>query len=122
MDAHNTLLCYCCFCTFNSIQQKKSKKGKYIIFGFTAPPEEYESTINRVQTWDANHDDDKNMINFGVIEPYTEDLSKLANYLADGKINPLVYDRIPLTEASRAHQLLESGAVTGKIVLISKLQ
>jgi len=62
--------------------------------------------------------ENREVINYGVIEPYDEDLSTLAGLLAAGKINPIVHERIPLQEASRAHQLLESGEVAGKIVLI----
>ena len=91
--------------------------GKYIVFGSTYHPKDYEHLWEKIQNWNEDHDDDKIMINFSIIEPYTEDLSKLANYLASGKINPLVHERIPLAEAARAHQLLESGAVAGKIVL-----
>jgi len=92
--------------------------GKYIVFGSTYHPRDYDHLWEKVQNWNADHADDKNMINFSIIEPYTEDLSKLANYLASGKINPLVHERIPLAQAMRAHQLLESGAVVGKIVLM----
>jgi NADPH:quinone reductase-like Zn-dependent oxidoreductase len=41
----------------------------------------------------------------------------LFNYLADNKIKPHIYERIPLAEAARAHQLLESGKVQGKLIL-----
>jgi NADPH:quinone reductase len=37
--------------------------------------------------------------------------------LAAGKIKPRVGARLPLAEAAKAHQLLESGSVLGKIVL-----
>ena len=93
-------------------------KGIYVIFGFTAHPKEYEVLTERVKNWNATHTDDKNMVNFHILEPYVEDLSKLAGYLATGKLNPVVHECIPMTEAVRAHQLLESGAVTGKIVLM----
>ena len=92
--------------------------GKYIVFGSTYHPRDYEHLWEKVQNWNTDHDDDKNMINFSIIEPYTEDLSKLENYLVSGKVNPLVHERILLAEAARAHQLLESGAVAGKIVLM----
>jgi NADPH2:quinone reductase len=36
---------------------------------------------------------------------------------AEGKINPRVGARLPLSEAAEAHRLLEAGSVTGKIVL-----
>jgi NADPH2:quinone reductase len=38
-------------------------------------------------------------------------------YLKEGTVKPHIQERIPLAEASRAHQLLESGAVTGKLIL-----
>jgi NADPH2:quinone reductase len=41
----------------------------------------------------------------------------LFNYLADGKIKPHIFERIPLSEAARAHELLESGTVQGKLIL-----
>lgn len=41
----------------------------------------------------------------------------LFNYLADKKIKPHIYERIPLAEAARAHELLEGGRVQGKLIL-----
>ena len=41
----------------------------------------------------------------------------LLAHLAAGRVRPLIYDRLPLAEAARAHQLLKSGAVIGKLLL-----
>jgi NADPH2:quinone reductase len=41
----------------------------------------------------------------------------LLGHLAAGRVRPLIYDRLPLAQAARAHQLLESGAVIGKLLL-----
>jgi NADPH2:quinone reductase len=41
----------------------------------------------------------------------------LLDHLAAGRVRPLIYDRLPLAEAARVHQLLESGAVIGKLLL-----
>jgi NADPH2:quinone reductase len=41
----------------------------------------------------------------------------LLDHLAAGWISPLIYDRLPLAEAARAHELLESGTVIGKLLL-----
>jgi NADPH:quinone reductase-like Zn-dependent oxidoreductase len=41
----------------------------------------------------------------------------LFNDLANKKIEPHIYERIPLSEAARAHELLESGKVQGKLIL-----
>ncbi|MEL6148567.1 MAG: medium chain dehydrogenase/reductase family protein [Chloroflexota bacterium] len=49
---------------------------------------------------------------------YREDLAFLLNMLAEGKIEPLVSTRLPLTEVVKAHELLENSAVPGKIVLM----
>jgi NADPH:quinone reductase-like Zn-dependent oxidoreductase len=41
----------------------------------------------------------------------------LFKYLADKRIKPHIYERLPLSEAARAHKLLESGKVQGKLIL-----
>jgi NADPH:quinone reductase-like Zn-dependent oxidoreductase len=48
------------------------------------------------------------------------DLAKIFDLWRQGKIKPIVAERIPLAEAARAHELLENSAVMGKIVLICK--
>lgn len=50
---------------------------------------------------------------------FREDLAKLFGLLAAHQIRPIIAERIPLTEAHRAHELLTSGAVRGKLVLIT---
>ncbi len=50
-------------------------------------------------------------------EWFTEDLTNLFNLLAQGKIKPVIAARLPLTEVKRAHELIETAAVQGKIVL-----
>jgi len=42
----------------------------------------------------------------------------LIDMLAAGKVHPRIYDRLPLREAARAHEILESGAVLGKLLLV----
>jgi NADPH:quinone reductase-like Zn-dependent oxidoreductase len=49
---------------------------------------------------------------------YRHDLAELIDLLAQGRINPVIADRIPLSEVARSHELIESGVVQGKIVLI----
>jgi NADPH2:quinone reductase len=41
----------------------------------------------------------------------------LFSALADKKIKPHIHERFPLSEAARAHELLESGIVQGKLIL-----
>ena len=50
---------------------------------------------------------------------YREDLMTLFDLLAQKKIQPVISQRLPLTEAAQAHALLERSAVTGKIVLVN---
>lgn len=50
---------------------------------------------------------------------YRETLAELLDLLAAGDINPIVAARIPLAEASRAHELLERGGYAGKVVLVT---
>ena len=49
---------------------------------------------------------------------YREDLSALLELLRQGKIKPIIAERIPLDEVARAHELLGRGSVMGKIVLL----
>jgi NADPH:quinone reductase-like Zn-dependent oxidoreductase len=37
--------------------------------------------------------------------------------LAAGKLHPRIHARLPLAEARRAHEMLERGAVLGKLLL-----
>jgi NADPH:quinone reductase len=41
----------------------------------------------------------------------------LIEMLAAGELHPRIHDRLPLTDAARAHEMLESGAVLGKLLL-----
>jgi len=49
---------------------------------------------------------------------YRETLAELIDMLSAGKIKPVVGAQIPLLEVKRAHQLIEQGGVTGKVVLV----
>lgn len=51
-------------------------------------------------------------------EWFREDLTALLELLRRGSIKPIIAERIPLTQVRRAHELLGSGSVTGKIVLL----
>jgi NADPH:quinone reductase-like Zn-dependent oxidoreductase len=50
-------------------------------------------------------------------KPFMEDWAALFNLLGEGKINPLIAEVMPLVDAKEANQLLESGAISGNIVL-----
>src|SRR5438034_8224139 len=49
---------------------------------------------------------------------FREDFRALLELLREGKIHPVVAERLPLSEARRAHELLESSAAKGKLVLM----
>jgi NADPH:quinone reductase-like Zn-dependent oxidoreductase len=51
-------------------------------------------------------------------EWFQEDFSALLELLRGDKIHPVVAERLPLSDARRAHELLENSASTGKLVLV----
>src|SRR5215472_4224365 len=51
-------------------------------------------------------------------EWFREDFQALLELLRAGKIHPVVAERLPLTDARHAHELLESSASKGKLVLV----
>ncbi len=53
-----------------------------------------------------------------LVEERRAGMRTLIDMLAVRKLKPRIYDRLPLTEAVRAHELLESGAVLGKLLLV----
>ncbi len=51
---------------------------------------------------------------------FRQDLIALFDLLRQQQIKPLIAQRLPLAEARQAHELLGTGGVTGKIVLVLK--
>jgi NADPH2:quinone reductase len=51
-------------------------------------------------------------------ECFRHDLQTLLDLLKQGKIKPLIAQRLPLRQARRAHEMLGNGGVLGKIVLL----
>ena len=49
---------------------------------------------------------------------FREDFLALLELLRRGEIHPVVAERLPLSDARRAHELLERSAATGKLVLV----
>lgn len=60
-------------------------------------------------------------LTYSLAEPYPEmfgrSVGTLITYLREKKIEPVIAARIPLEEAARAHQLLESRKTVGKVIL-----
>ena len=102
---------------FDPAYHRLRADGKYVVIGFAALPQEYDRLFEKIQDWRTRSEHGELLHYNSLLEPYAEELSPLASYLAAGKITPLVHERVPLHEAARAHQLLESGVVTGKVVL-----
>ncbi|SEM91380.1 quinone oxidoreductase family protein [Lihuaxuella thermophila] len=49
---------------------------------------------------------------------YRESVKDLLNYVAEGKLKIMIGQKLSLTQAEKAHQLLEERQTTGKIILI----
>ena len=52
-------------------------------------------------------------------KPYLEDLDVLFKLVEEGRLKPVITNKIPLLEAVRANELLESGNVVGNVVLLA---
>jgi NADPH:quinone reductase-like Zn-dependent oxidoreductase len=70
--------------------------------------------------------DGKSVVFYGITalylqnkKPFMEDLPLLFKLLEEGKIKPIITTQLPLMEARKANELLESGQVGGNIVLLS---
>jgi NADPH:quinone reductase-like Zn-dependent oxidoreductase len=55
----------------------------------------------------------------GKIDLFKEDWKRLFKLLDEGKIKPIIAARFPLLEAAKGNELLESGEVTGSVVLLA---
>lgn len=51
--------------------------------------------------------------------PYEEDWTTPFKLLQERKIEPVIMQRFPVLEAAKANALLESGKVTGNVVLVA---
>jgi NADPH:quinone reductase len=52
-----------------------------------------------------------------LVEERRAGMRAIIDMLAAGKLHPRIHARLPLAEARRAHEMLESGAVLGKLLL-----
>jgi len=52
-------------------------------------------------------------------KPFMQDLPVVCKLLEEGKIKPVIAHRFPILEAKEANELLESGQVSGNIVLLA---
>jgi len=56
------------------------------------------------------------------VELFEEDWQALFKMLEDGRIKPVIAARLPLDEVVKANELLQSGQVTGNLVLLPAFQ
>ena len=49
---------------------------------------------------------------------FRDDLALLLGLLAEGRVQPIIGERLPLEEVVRAHELMESAGAWGKLVLL----
>lgn len=54
------------------------------------------------------------------VDLFKKDWGTLFEMLEDGRINPIIAEKYPLLEATRANEMLESGRVTGNLVLLAQ--
>ena len=52
-------------------------------------------------------------------QPIIEDLQVLFKLLEEGKLKPIISMKFSILEAAKANELLESGKINGKIVLLA---
>jgi NADPH:quinone reductase-like Zn-dependent oxidoreductase len=52
-------------------------------------------------------------------QPFREDLPKLFALVAEGKLKPTIAARLPLLGGIEAQRMLESGGLTGKVLLVA---
>jgi NADPH2:quinone reductase len=55
----------------------------------------------------------------GDITLFKEDWATLFKLLEEGQIKPIIAEKFPILEAAQANALLESGQVTGNVVLLA---
>jgi NADPH:quinone reductase-like Zn-dependent oxidoreductase len=55
----------------------------------------------------------------GKLDLFKEDWERLFKLLEEGKIKPIITAKFPLLEAAKGNELLESGEVTGNVVLLA---
>lgn len=82
--------------------------GSFLLLGlFKAIPDGKSANFYAITTMKKDHP-----------EWFREDLTRLLDLLAAGQIAPVIAERLPLAQAARAHELLQSRQTTGKLVLL----
>ncbi len=86
-----------------------ARGGRMLTLGLTSGPKS-EVDVRRV------YQDELSIL--GTYAYSKEDLQQVLNLLAAGKLRPSIFQEFPLSSAARAHEIIESRDVQGKILLI----
>lgn len=94
--------------------------GQIIWFGYAAGPPE-ENLTECLQNHFTKSVGIRTFVIYTIAQMHPDLLRHsyevLFRYLKEGTVKPHIQERIPLAEAPRAHQMLESRTVTGKLIL-----
>ena len=121
---------------FERSYETLNNSGKLIVYGFYNASlfgqaggmgdiiSEFLSWQWRQWLWKLFPDNDKTVSFYGItdmrkqhLDWYHEDISALFELASTGKIKPMVWKTLPLSEVAQAHRLIENRDVKGKIVL-----
>ena len=94
---------------WNSCLRSLRVGGRLVTYGATAGPK-VESDV-RLIFW-------KQLSILGSTMGPPEAFRRVMNLVFEGKLKPVIHSVMPLSAAQRAHELLESGGVFGKLVLV----
>lgn len=92
--------------------------GKEILdqaYHFTKPGGRLVSILGQVNQEEAEKH--KVIFHYHFVEPNVKNLNQISQWIGEGKVKIHVDARFPLDEAARAHEMIEKGHTTGKIVL-----
>jgi NADPH2:quinone reductase len=106
--------------TFSRDFEVLATLGQIIWFGFAAGAPE-KTLTDLLQSGFRKSVGIRTFVIYSIAQMHPDKMRQsyevLFKYLKEGIIKPYIYERIPLEDAPRAHRMLESGAVTGKLIL-----
>jgi NADPH:quinone reductase-like Zn-dependent oxidoreductase len=107
--------------------------GRVVLFGMTGgmpggvpDRDAYRDMLENPITWSAEELESNNVsvsfysfysMKVNRLDLFRKDLATMLKLAAQGKITPIIGARLPLAEIRRAHELLDTAAVPGKIIL-----
>ncbi|MGG3572886.1 medium chain dehydrogenase/reductase family protein [Bacillus gobiensis] len=116
---------------YNRSLQTLNENGRCIVYGYTSVLEKRNSS-NWSNEWKQIAENEKAQggnpqslytitgLKKERLDWFREDLQIVFSLLKEGKIKPIIAEKMPLTEAARAQQLLEKSKAIGKVVLTNE--